>query len=35
MQQLLRHEMTHVVQSRSAPGPSAAIDLGVAPANGL
>jgi hypothetical protein len=33
-QQLLRHEMTHVVQSRNGPGPSAATDLEVAPSDG-
>ena len=33
-QQLLRHEMTHVAQSRNGPGPSAAIDLDVVPPDG-
>ena len=33
-QQLLRHELTHVIQSRNGPSPSTAIDLEVAPSDG-
>ena len=33
-QELLRHEMTHVIQSRNQASPSSAIDLEVAPSDG-